>query len=124
VLEESAASSIAAYRLSRSEEQALRGRASQDGRNIDQNGRAPINARDYVISADAVVATNNNNSSVKFENAVMMEEAEEDEYINIGGARIKSQKLRGVLRTVSRKVTRSFDKSTVAPAETAAAELK
>jgi hypothetical protein len=124
VQEESAASSIAAYRLSRSEEQALRGRASQDGRNIDQNGRAPINARDYVNSADAVVATNNNNGSVKFENAVMMEEAEEDEYINIGGARIKSQKLRGVLRTVSRKVTRSFDKSTVAPAETAAAELK
>lgn len=121
--DESATSSIAAYRLSLSEEQALRGRASQDGRNIDQNGRAPIIARDYVNAADAVVASNNN-SNVKFENAVMMEEAEEDEYINIGGARIKSQKLRGVLRTVSRKVTRSFDKSTVAPAETAAAELK
>ena len=121
--DESSSSSIAAYRLSLSEEQALRGKASQDGRNIDHNGRAPISARDYVNAADAVTASNNS-SNVKFENAVMMEEMEEDDYINIGGARIKSQKLRGVLRTVSRKVTRSFDKSTVAPAETVAAELK
>jgi hypothetical protein len=121
--DEPAASSIAAYRLSMSEEQALRARASNEGREIDNNNRAPISARDYVDAADAVVASNNG-SNVKFENAVMMEEAEEDQYISIGGARIKSQKLRGVLRTVSRKVTRGFDKSTVAPAETAAAELK
>jgi hypothetical protein len=117
------AASIAAYRLSMSEEQAIRGKASNDSRGIDNNGRAPISARDYVNAADAVVAVNNN-SNVKIDNAVMMEDVEEDEYINIGGARIKSQKLRGVLRTVTRKVTRGFDKSTVAPAETAAAELK
>lgn len=120
--DEPAASSIAAYRLSMSEEQALRARASNEGRDIDNNNRAPISARDYVNAADAVVASNTG-SNVKFENAVMVEEAD-DEYINIGGAHIKSQKLRGVLRTVSRKVTRSFDKSTVAPAETVAAELK
>jgi hypothetical protein len=53
----------------------------------------------------------------------MMEE-DEEEYINIGGARVKAQKLRGVFRTVTRKVTRSFDKSTVAPAETVSSELR
>lgn len=121
--EEPSASSIAAYRLSLSEEQALRARASNEGREIGTNGRAPISARDYVNAPDAMAA-GNNSSNVKFENAVAVEEMEADEYISIGGARIKSQKLRGVLRTVTRKVTRGFDKSTVAPAETAAAELK
>jgi len=44
---------------------------------------------------------------------------EEPEYVNIAGARIKKQKVRGLLRSVTRTVGRAFDKSNVAQADVA-----
>ncbi|MES2646925.1 MAG: hypothetical protein V4717_08635 [Bacteroidota bacterium] len=44
---------------------------------------------------------------------------EEPEYVNIAGARIKKQKLRGIFRNVTRTVGRTFDKSNVAQADVA-----
>lgn len=120
--DERMANNIAAYRLSLSEEKALRNNAANDVPDLQDRGRAPITARDYTAAADAVAA--NGAGNVRFENAVMMEEEEEDEYVFIAGAKVKTQKLRGVFRTVSRKVTRSFEKSTVAPAENMATELR
>jgi hypothetical protein len=44
---------------------------------------------------------------------------EETEYVNIAGARIKKQKVRGLFRSVTRTVGRAFDKSNVAQADVA-----
>jgi cytoskeletal protein RodZ len=44
---------------------------------------------------------------------------EEPEYVNIAGARIKKQKVRGLFRSVTRTVGRAFDKSNVAQADVA-----
>jgi anti-sigma factor RsiW len=53
--------------------------------------------------------------------AVYKEDASstEDEYVNIAGARIKKQKLRGVFRNVTRTIGRTFEKSNVAQADMA-----
>lgn len=52
--------------------------------------------------------------------AVYNEDAvDEPEYVNIAGARIKKQKLRGVFRNVTRTIGRTFDKSNVAQADIA-----
>lgn len=119
---EQMASEIAAFRLTPQEEKALQESRAANVPNLQERGRAPIRARDYADAPEVLVASNNNQPAT-FQQAVMMEE-DEEEYINIGGARVKAQKLRGVFRTVSRKVTRSFEKSTVAPAETVSSELR
>lgn len=49
---------------------------------------------------------------IEFENDF----ADTGEYVTIAGARIKKQKLRGVFRSVSRTVTRTFEKSNIADA--------
>ncbi len=50
--------------------------------------------------------------------AIYNEDAvDEPEYVNIAGARIKKQKLRGIFRNVTRTVGRTFDKSNVAQAD-------
>ncbi|CAN5677391.1 hypothetical protein BH10BAC3_BH10BAC3_02380 [soil metagenome] len=52
--------------------------------------------------------------------AVYNEDAvDETEYVNIAGAHIKKQKLRGIFRNVTRTVGRTFDKSNVAQADVA-----
>jgi hypothetical protein len=44
---------------------------------------------------------------------------DDTEYVNIAGAKIKKQKLRGVFRNVTRTIGRTFDKSNVAQADVA-----
>ncbi len=44
-----------------------------------------------------------------------LEEDMEDKYININGVRIEKQKLRSVVRPITRRINRTFEKSEVAP---------
>lgn len=109
---EERASLIAAYRLSPEETAAL---------NAGQTPKAMrANIQPATMSASLAVQTNTN-STVQPSYAVMQEmmDEEEDNSINIAGAKINKQKLRGVFRTVTRKVTRSFDKSEVVAANDA-----
>jgi len=66
---------------------------------IQNTGNAPLVAQLAVYNEDAV--------------------DEEPEYVNIAGARIKKQKLRGIFRNVTRTVGRTFEKSNVAEADVA-----
>nr|HPZ89440.1 hypothetical protein [Flavihumibacter sp.] len=100
---------IAAYRLSPEETAAL---------NAGQTPKAmKANIQTEAMPATLAVQANSN-SKVQVTYAAMteMETEEEDNSINIAGAKINKQKLRGVFRTVTRKVTRTFDKSEVVAA--------
>jgi hypothetical protein len=62
----------------------------------------------------------NNSEGSLAQQAIYNEDAiDEPEYVNIAGARIKKQKLRGIFRNVTRTVGRTFDKSNVAQADVA-----
>ena len=60
-----------------------------------------------------------NGSAIPTTIAYNEDSADEPEYVNIAGARIKKQKLRGIFRNVTRTVGRTFDKSNVAQADVA-----
>ncbi|MCA0380643.1 MAG: hypothetical protein LCH58_00665 [Bacteroidetes bacterium] len=109
---------IAAYRLSPEETAAL---------NAGQTPKAmKANIQTEAMPATLAVQANSN-SKMQASYAAMteMETEEEDNSINIAGAKINKQKLRGVFRTVTRKVTRSFDKSEVVAAnDNGAATMK
>jgi hypothetical protein len=109
---------IAAYRLSPEETAAL---------NAGQTPRAmKANIQTESMPATLAVPTHSN-GKVQPSFAAMQEmvEEEEDNSIHIAGAKINKQKLRGVFRTVTRKVTRTLDKSEVVPAnDNGAATMK
>jgi hypothetical protein len=112
---------IAANRLAPEEERHLQNNA---------NTRPPQPAR--IPAADktpepAILAAANpaEQGAMKAQYAVQQQEVAEDEgFINIGGAKINKQKLRGVFRAVGRKVSRTFDKSDVAAADNTSGRLR
>jgi len=102
---------IAANRLS-PEEVANLNRNNTNGLLEPQTTIAPRNMQNNLATTVGNEG-GNNNASVQY---ALLQETDEDEYVSIGGAKVNKQKLRNVFRTVTRKVTRSLDKSTVAPA--------
>ena len=109
---------IAAYRLSPEETAAL---------NAGQTPKAmKANIQTEAMPATLAVQANSNSKvHASYAAFTEMETEEEDNSINIAGAKINKQKLRGVFRTVTRKVTRSFDKSEVVAAnDNGAATMK
>ncbi|HSC54277.1 MAG TPA: hypothetical protein VLC98_11665 [Phnomibacter sp.] len=104
---------IAANRLSPEETEKL---VNQNSNEI--NGvQAPVDVRNMPNNLATTASQDANNNTMKVEYAVAKETAEEEEeYVSIGGMQVQKQKLRNVFRTVTRKVTRNFDKSVVAPA--------
>jgi hypothetical protein len=101
---------IAANRLS-PEEAASLNLKNTNGLPEPQTAVAPRKLQNNLASTVGNDA--DNNATVQY---ALMQETDEEEYISIGGAKVNKQKLRNVFRTVTRKVTRSLDKSTVAPA--------
>jgi hypothetical protein len=69
----------------------------------------------------SLAVQSDNGSEDLFSHALQADDQEEDTYINIAGARVKKQKLRGVVRQFTRRVGRSFEKSSVLPASYATA---
>jgi hypothetical protein len=101
---------IAANRLSPEEAASL----NRNNTNGLLDPKTTIEPRNLQSNLAATVG-NEGDNNVKVQYA-SLQEMEEEEYVSIGGAKVNKQKLRNVFRTVTRKVTRSLDKSTVAPA--------
>jgi hypothetical protein len=99
---------IAANRLS-PEEVAGLNRNNTNGLLEPQTTIAPRNLQSNL--AATVANESDNNATAQY---ALQHETDEDPYISIGGAKVNKQKLRNVFRTVTRKVTRTLDKSTVA----------
>lgn len=99
---------IAAYRLSPEETVALN---AEKVSNVIK-----ANIQPGAMPTLALQANNNSKIQASYAAVTEMEEEEEDNSISIAGAKINKQKLRGVLRSVTRKMTRTFDKSEVVAA--------
>lgn len=111
---------IANSRLSPEEESRLRRQANTQS---EQPLRLP--AAERTPSPAMLAAANPADQPVQAQYAVQQEAAGADEgFINIGGAKINKQKLRGVFRVVGRKVSRTFDKSDVAAADNGPSRLR
>jgi hypothetical protein len=111
---------IAASRLRPEEEARLRPRAHTQP---EQALRLPAAERTPSIAMLAAAYPADQPAQAQY--AVQQETADADEdFINIGGAKINKQKLRGVFRVVGRKLSRTFDKSDVVAAEEAATRLR
>jgi hypothetical protein len=72
----------------------------------------------------AGLETTNTPANPLSQQAVYNEEPDTDEYVYIGGAKIKKQKVRNVFRTVGRTLGRTLEKNTIAQVVTETASLR
>ena len=94
---------------------------------VQENNKTPANnylavapPKEIENSYALPVKEPNNSEGSLAQQVIYKEDAfDEPEYVNIAGARIKKQKLRGIFRNVTRTVGRTFDKSNVAQADVA-----
>jgi hypothetical protein len=96
---------IASDRLRPEDEAMLRNQA-----NLNTQPDVNVNSKVNNMSSQLAGFENEASEQPKAQYAVM-KETDEEEFVTIAGARIPRQKLRGVFRTVSRKVTRSFERN-------------